>query len=56
MGQPATQAVTVAGYTKLEDLAGASESALLKLHGVGPKAIRVIKQALLDGGHAPLKP
>lgn len=56
MGWPATQAVMAAGYTKLEDLAGASEADLLELHGVGPKAIRVIKQALADGGHAPLRP
>jgi hypothetical protein len=54
--QPAIRALVGAGYTRLEQLAGASEAELLKLHGVGPKAIRVVRQALIDAGRAPLKP
>jgi Helix-hairpin-helix domain len=54
--QPAIRALTDAGFEKLEDLAGASEAELLKLHGVGPKAIRIIQQALIDEGQAPLRP
>jgi hypothetical protein len=54
--QPAVRAFEAAGYTRYEQLAGASESELLKLHGVGPKAIRIIKRALIDTGKPPLQP
>ena len=54
MGQPAIRALTAAGYARIEQLAGASEAALLQLHGVGPKAIRIIQQALAERGLAPL--
>jgi hypothetical protein len=56
MGQPAIRALVAAGYDRVEQLAGASERALLQLHGVGPKAIRIITQALDDRGVAPLTP
>ena len=56
VGQPALRALSIAGYTRLDQLAGVSEAKLLKLHGVGPKAIRIIRQALIDQGHAPLAP
>jgi endonuclease III len=54
--QPAVRSLVGAGYARLEQLAGASEAELLKLHGVGPKAVQVIRQALIDAGCAPLKP
>ena len=54
--QPAIRALTEAGFAKLDDLSGASEAELLKLHGVGPKAIRIIQQALVESDHAPLRP
>lgn len=56
MPQSAIRALVGAGYDQMEQLAGASESVLLQLHGVGPKAIRVIKQALDDRGLMPLTP
>ena len=56
MGQPAIRALVGAGYDQMEQLAGARESALLQLHGVGPKAIRIIKQALEYRGLMPLTP
>jgi hypothetical protein len=56
MPQPAIRALVGAGYDRMEQLAGASESALLQLHGVGPKAIRIIKQALADRGLMPMAP
>lgn len=54
--RPAIRALMSAGYTRFDQLAGASEAELLELHGVGPKAIRVVRQALLDQGLAPLTP
>jgi predicted flap endonuclease-1-like 5' DNA nuclease len=55
VSQPAIRALEDAGYSRLDQLAGASESELAKLHGMGPKAIRVIRQALIDQKLTPLK-
>ena len=50
IGAPATRALEAAGYTHLTELAQISESELLSLHGVGPKAIRLIRAALAERG------
>ncbi|AYF73031.1 DNA-binding protein [Nocardia yunnanensis] len=50
IGAPATRALTAAGYTSVEQLAGAREHDLLALHGMGPKAIRVLREALTAQG------
>lgn len=50
IGKPALRALTAAGYTRLDQLAEVKEDDLLKLHGVGPKAIRVLRAALEDLG------
>lgn len=50
IGQPATRAFALAGFTSLESIAGASRSHLIALHGVGPKAIRVLQEALESRG------
>jgi hypothetical protein len=50
IGQPARRALAHAGYTRLEQLPKVSAADLLKLHGVGPKAIRVLRQALAAKG------
>src|SRR5690606_27407926 len=50
VGAPATRALTAAGYQFLEDLDGQSRTALLALHGVGPRAIRLLDQALAELG------
>ena len=46
IGAPATRALTGAGYTTLDQLTRVSARDLLKLHGVGPRAIRVLGAAL----------
>ncbi len=46
IGQPATRALTAAGYTHLAQLSRVREADLLKLHGVGPKALGIIRSAL----------
>jgi hypothetical protein len=56
VSQPAIRAFEAAGYSNWEQLSGASESELLKLHGVGSKAIRIINQALIDSGKPSLRP
>ena len=51
-GKPALQGLTVEGYTRLEQLTMVSERDLLKLHGVGPKAVRILRDALAEDGLA----
>ena len=46
IGAPATRALTAAGYTELGQLAGVPAAELRKLHGVGPKALRLLQEAL----------
>jgi hypothetical protein len=50
IGAPARRAIEGAGYTRLDQLAGVSEAGVLKLHGVGPKALRLLRQALAERG------
>lgn len=50
VAKPAQRALASAGYTKVEDLAQTNESALAKLHGMGPKAIMALRQALVELG------
>lgn len=46
IGQPATRALLLAGITDLEQVAQHTEKELLELHGVGPRAIRILREAL----------
>ena len=52
IGAPATRALTAAGYDCLEDLDGVSRTALLALHGVGPRAIRILDETMTSAGLA----
>ncbi len=52
IGRPATQALTSAGYTRLAQLTEVTERELLKLHGVGPKAVRILRERLGERGLA----
>ena len=50
IGAPATRALTAAGYTELGQLANVPVAELKKLHGVGPKALRLLAEALEQHG------
>ena len=50
IGQPATRAFARAGLTRLEDFTRVAERELLAMHGVGPKAIEVLRRALAERG------
>jgi hypothetical protein len=52
IGQPAWRALTGAGYWRLEQLTTVTAEDLLKLHGVGPKAVRLLREALAARGLA----
>ncbi|HEY0542988.1 MAG TPA: hypothetical protein VGD53_31825 [Actinoallomurus sp.] len=47
---PATRALTSAGYTELGQLANVPAAELKKLHGVGPKALRLLQETLEHRG------
>lgn len=50
IGAPATRALNDAGYTSLRQLAGVPRAELAKLHGMGPKALRIIEDNLAKQG------
>ncbi len=50
IGAPAARALNGAGYHSLENLDGVSRTALLALHGVGPRAIRILDEAMSARG------
>ena len=52
IGRPATGALLGAGYTELAQLDGIAEKDLLRLHGVGPTAVAVLRAALAERGLA----
>lgn len=52
IGAPATRALASIGVTRLDHLADRTEADLLALHGVGPRALRILKEALAGAGLA----
>lgn len=50
ISKPAHRALAGAGIVNLEQLTTITEAELLKLHGMGPKGIRILRQALADKG------
>ncbi|RVU22776.1 DNA-binding protein [Streptomyces antnestii] len=52
IGAPATRALNAAGYTHLAQLSGVPVDELKALHGMGPKALRVLGEALAERGLA----
>ena len=50
LSAPARRALVGAGYVRLEQLTRLSEAELKQLHGVGPKAINLLRQALDANG------
>lgn len=52
IGAPATRALEIAGYTQLKQLTKVSKEELAQLHGVGPKAIRILSEELKAKGWA----
>ena len=52
IGAPATRVLTAAGYTDLSQLANVAAADLAKLHGVGPKALRLLQEALQAQGRS----
>jgi hypothetical protein len=47
---PSQRALNGAGITHLEDLTAHSEAEILELHGMGPKAMGILRAALSEKG------
>jgi GNAT superfamily N-acetyltransferase len=52
VGKPARRALATAGYARYEQLDGVAAADLLRIHGVGPKAIRILAEELAARGFA----
>ncbi len=50
LAKPARRALAAAGYLRLEQLTSVSAAELLQLHGMGPKALEQLRQALAAWG------
>jgi hypothetical protein len=50
LAAPARRALAGAGYTSLAQLTAVTEQELLRLHGMGPNAVRQLKAALAERG------
>ena len=50
IGAPAKRALEAAGYTRLEQLTKVTEAELGQLHGMGPKALGILRDALKEKG------
>jgi hypothetical protein len=48
IGRPATDALLAAGYTHLEQLTRVKAGDIKALHGVGPKAIDILRETLAE--------
>jgi hypothetical protein len=52
LSKPAQRALAAAGYVHLEQCTTVSERDLLRLHGMGPKALEMIRSALHATGRS----
>lgn len=52
IGAPATRALASIGVTRLDQLADYRVEDLLALHGFGPRALRILEEALAEAGHS----
>lgn len=50
IGRPAAAALEVVGVTTLEQITEWTTKDLLAIHGVGPKAVRLLGEALDEAG------
>jgi len=52
LSKPALRALTAAGYLQLEQFTKLTEPEVLKLHGMGPKAMELIRRTLAERGQS----
>lgn len=52
MGRVAPSSLALHGYTRYDQLTGVTRAELLRIHGVGPKAIQILEEELAALGLA----
>jgi len=52
LGKVASRELALNGYTRYEQLTRVSAKELLRIHGIGPKAIRILEEELAARGLA----
>ncbi|WP_342216611.1 helix-hairpin-helix domain-containing protein [Nocardia asiatica] len=52
IGNPARRALAAVGITTLAQVAECTEARLLAMHGVGPKAARILRETLRTSGRS----
>jgi len=52
LGKVARRELAVNGFTRYDQLTGVTSASLLRIHGVGPKAIRILGEELAARGLA----
>lgn len=52
LAQPAIRALHAAGCRRLEQVAKFSEAEIRRMHGIGPKAVDLLRRALAENGLA----
>lgn len=55
ISRPANDALNVAGLTTLEKIARTPRGEVASLHGMGPKGIRILSEAIEAAGLGPWK-
>lgn len=50
IGRTARRELAVNGFTTFEQLTATTSEELLKIHGVGPKAVRILREELAARG------
>lgn len=50
LSQPAHRALAGAGYSRLEQLSKVTEKEISQLHGIGPNALKQLREALASKG------
>lgn len=50
LSAPARRALVGAGYMRLEQLTSTSEAEIKRLHGIGPNALKLLRNALAAKG------
>lgn len=50
LSNPARRALEAAGITNMKELSKHTEQEILKLHGMGPKSLPILRKALHDAG------
>ena len=56
LGAPARRALAQAGYSRLEQFTKVGEAEIGRLHGMGPKALEILRRALAAQGQSFARP